>query len=63
MCEECESVWASPELISISNALDAAPQNFEVAEITVAIAGSAAGWSNHEEIVAKGWEEYISGEL
>ncbi len=63
MCEECEAVWVSPELISISNALDAAPPTFEVTEIRIAIASGAAGWSNHEEIVAKGWEKHISGEL
>lgn len=62
MCDECETVWASPELISTSNALDAAPPRFEVAELGVAIAGGSAGWANREEIEAKGWGEYLAGE-
>lgn len=62
MCDECETVWKSPALISTANALDAAPPNFEVAELNIAIAGGSAEWAGHEEISAKGWGAYVKGE-
>ncbi len=62
MCDECETVWASPSLISASNALDAEPPDFAVAELDVAIAGGSAGWAAREEVAAKGWAQYVKGE-
>jgi hypothetical protein len=62
MCDECETVWASPESIATSNALDAPPPHFEVVELGVAIAGGSAAWATTAEIGGKGWSEYIKGE-
>lgn len=62
MCDECETVWISPELISASNALDAPPPAFEVAELGIAIAGGSSEWASHEEIAIKGWRKYVAGE-
>jgi hypothetical protein len=62
MCDECETIWASPENISRSNALDAEPPMFEVVELGIAIAGGSAKWASCEQITAKGWEMYVKGE-
>ncbi|WP_283444227.1 hypothetical protein [Noviherbaspirillum suwonense] len=62
MCDECETVWASPEHISLMNALDVSPPKFEVAELGVAVAGGLAEWADHEEIDTRGWAKYVKGE-
>lgn len=62
MCDECEAVWDSPNLISTSNVLDAAPPDFEVQGLGVSIAGGSATWANYDEICAKGWRNYVAGE-
>lgn len=62
MCDECETIWASPKQISTSTALEAVPPNFEVQELGVAIAGGVAAWASHEEVIAIEWGEYIAGE-
>lgn len=62
MCDECETVWASPEHISISNALDVSPPKFEVAKLGVFVAGGLSKWADHEEIDTWGWGNYVKGE-
>jgi hypothetical protein len=62
MCDECETVWESPTLISTTNALDAEPPNFEVASLGIAIATGSSGWAGQEEINAKGWSSFVKGE-
>lgn len=62
MCDECETVWASPSQISASNALDAEPPAFAVQELNVAIAGGSAGWAVGGEVAAKGWAQYVKGD-
>ena len=62
MCDECETVWKSPAEISTSNALDAVPPNFDVPDLGVSIAGGSAEWAGHDEICAKGWVKYVTGE-
>ena len=61
MCDECETVWKSPALMSTANALDAVSATFEVVELGVAIAGGSAAWAGPQEIFAKGWGEYVAG--
>jgi hypothetical protein len=52
----------SPDSISKSNALEAAPPGFEVIELGVKIAGDLAGWACQNEINEKGWREHVTGE-
>lgn len=61
MCDECETVWTSPEEIAISNALDAEPPEFLVSGLDVAIAGGAAGWATEGEVAHKGWSAFVKG--
>jgi hypothetical protein len=61
MCDECETVWASPESIDSSNALEAEPPSFVVQQLGVAIAGGAAGWASAEDVAAHGWSDAVKG--
>ncbi len=61
MCEECETVWASPDRINSTNALDAEPPGFEVKQLGVAIAGGSAGWATEAETASKGWSKAVKG--
>jgi hypothetical protein len=62
MCDECETVWASPMQVSTATALEAVPPSFDVQELAVAIAGGAAAWATHAEVTGIGWDGYVAGE-
>ena len=61
VCSECEFVWKSPENTTLANAIDAHPPLFRIAELGTAIA-SPGRWATHDEIRARGWEQFIAGE-
>ena len=61
MCEECETVWASPDRLDGANALEAEPPGFTVEQLGVAIAGGSAGWATEAEIASKGWSKAVKG--
>lgn len=61
MCDECETVWASPDRLDAANALEAESPSFVVQQLGVAIAGGDAGWATPEEVATKGWRAAVKG--
>jgi len=61
MCDECESVWTSPDNISLTNILDIEDNGFKLRDLELEIGGGSAGWASEAEIAAKGWSQFVVG--
>jgi hypothetical protein len=61
MCEECETVWASPNHIDADSALSVDPPDYVIPQLGLSVAGDRAGWATDEEVAAKGWGGAVKG--
>ena len=59
MCEECCSVWLSPDELEQPPIVTEAPK-FLLPESDVSISGGAATWASLQEIYASGMRRYAS---
>ncbi|NHZ93887.1 hypothetical protein F2P45_33555 [Massilia sp. CCM 8733] len=61
-CHECESIWTSPDNITLENAIHLLAPDLGVFELGDSIFGDNAAWATVDEIHLHGWGGYISGE-
>ncbi len=61
MCDECDSVWLSPETITAELAAYPQPPAFLVPGLAVSVTGTAAGWANKGQIQEADWFSFVVG--
>lgn len=62
MCEECNSVWLSPD--DVGSSIPDAPQapDFKLHNSSVSIVGKGADWASYDEAVNYGFGNYVSAQ-
>jgi hypothetical protein len=60
MCEECTSVWLSPQEIG-SDAIYPWEPDYLVPAMGAGLLGDRVGWATREEIAKRGWSDSITG--
>lgn len=60
MCEECNSVWLSPNEVARESPIYPEAPDFILPESCVSIIGGDSGWASHDEIKSAGFEAYVS---
>ena len=64
LCEECESIWLTPEGVDASSALAASQPDYLVPALEeCSWALPLARWATMEEIIERGWGIHIAGEI
>jgi hypothetical protein len=61
MCDECYSVWLSPE-IKLEEILYPQAPDYLVDETEAGLVGERAGWASREQVRDRGWDNLINTE-
>ncbi len=62
MCDECDSVWLSPEEVAIQEPIYPTPPDFFLPNSKISVSGGHSGWAQRDAIREAGMENYISEE-
>ena len=60
MCAECDTVWMSPENISVCSAIFPTPPRFCIPQVKCCLIDSR--WATWKEIEMQGWTKFIAPE-
>src|SRR5215469_18087856 len=59
MCDECYSVWRSPENVSRSDSVFCADRDNMLSDSNIQVFGGKSDWATREEIKRAGWAQFI----
>ena len=62
MCDECNTVWLTPNNTTLEASLYPQPPLFQVPTLDCSIQRPSSRWANLEEVKHQKWEDYIIGE-
>jgi hypothetical protein len=63
MCDECDSVWLSPEHLDVDHVIIASPPEFIIPNLNCSIdSNKGSDWATRADIERYGWATYIAGE-
>ena len=62
MCDECDSIWTSPDNVAAETMLDVSEPDYKVPGLDCTPWGSKGGWATLQDVDRVGWSSYVAGE-